>query len=99
MTYSKGTWDYDAESGEVTTDDRRGDWCVKDKRTLVCHVNPLDGASNGDLISASPDLLEALQEIVDEVDGDDRPESVESYLPARFVDAARKAIFKARGWK
>lgn len=69
MSHSKGTWDYDAESGEVTTDDRSGDWCVKDKRTLVCHVNPLDGVSNGQLIAAAPDLLEFAQAYADQFRG------------------------------
>ena len=65
MTYSKGTWDYDAESGEVTTDDRSGDWCVHDKRTLICTVNQLDGVSNGLLIAEALAMLEALNAIVE----------------------------------
>ena len=63
MTTSKGPWSYDAESGLVLTKDRAGDWTATSPycATEVCSVNPLDGISNGDLISAAPEMRDALR--------------------------------------
>ena len=64
MTTSKGPWSYDAESGLVLTKDRAGDWTATSPycATEVCSVNPLDGISNGDLISAAPEMRDALKD-------------------------------------
>ena len=45
----------------------------------------------------APEMLKALQSIVSECDGPDRPYSSDSYLPPMFLSAARTAIAKAKG--
>ena len=55
MTYSKGTWRYDAESGEVLTSDRTGFWGPDHEPVSVCTVTPLDGVNNGPLLAAATD--------------------------------------------
>jgi len=61
MTYSKGTWRYDAESGEVLTSDRTGFWGPDHEPVSVCPVTPLDGVNNGPLLAAAHELLVALR--------------------------------------
>jgi hypothetical protein len=49
------------------------------------------------LIAAAPALLAALQAIVAEVAGAEQSYSADSYLPEKFIEAARNAIAKAEG--
>lgn len=65
MTYSKGPWIYDAESGEIHTKDRTGFWGPDHEPVVVATVAPLDGVDNGPLLAASAELLEALRDAVD----------------------------------
>lgn len=52
-------------------------------------------AANGRLIAAAPELLAALQAIVEEADGPSKPYSGDSYLPPHLIQAARVAIANA----
>jgi hypothetical protein len=72
----------------------------------VCTVNNLsveklwqrDAAqaqANASLIAAAPELLAALQAIVEEADGPSKPYSSDSYLPPHLIQAARAAIANA----
>lgn len=49
------------------------------------------------LTAAAPDLLKALQAIVSEVIGPEKPYSADSYLPRHLIYRARQAIAKAIG--
>lgn len=64
MTYSKGPWIYDAESGEIHTKDRTGFWGPDHEPVVVATVEQLDGVNNGPLLAASNELLEALRSCV-----------------------------------
>src|SRR3546814_14616200 len=46
--------------------------------------------------AGASELLEALQSIVSECDGPDRPYSIDSYLPPMFLSVARTAIARAK---
>lgn len=74
----------------------------------VCMVTPRKGHWNGDLLAAAPELLAALQAIVQRIDpqGDEAPESAEcrvcgnhpsSHAADCPVTIARAAIAKAKG--
>lgn len=65
MTYSKGPWIYDAESGEIHTKDRAGFWFSAQYPVVVATIEPIEGKNNGDLISASTELLEIVKEAID----------------------------------
>lgn len=58
MTYSKGPWIYDAESGEIHTKDRTGFWGPDHEPVVVATVEPLDGVNNGPLLAAATELLD-----------------------------------------
>lgn len=47
-------------------------------------------------VNSHADLVAALEAIVAEIDGPDRPYSTDSYLPTQFVDQARAALAKAK---
>ena len=49
------------------------------------------------LTDAAPDLLAALEAIMDEVAGPSKPFSSDSWLPERFHEIALAAIAKAKG--
>lgn len=89
MSHSKGPWIYDAESGAVHTTDRTGYWGPDHYPVEVCAVAALDGVNNGPLLSAAPELLEALKDAVCalEVSGKD----------FWATEKARAAIAKAEG--
>ena len=63
MTYSKGPWIYDAESGEIHTKDRTGFWGPDHEPAFVATVEPMDGVNNGPLLAAAPELLEAAKAV------------------------------------
>ena len=65
MTYSKGPWIYDAESGEIHTKDRTGFWGPDHEPVVVATVEQLDGVNNGPLLAAAPELLEIVKEAID----------------------------------
>lgn len=88
MTYSKGPWIYDAESGEIHTKDRTGFWGPDHEPVVVATVEPLDGVNNGPLLAAAYDLYIAAFELI----GDIYPES----LGCKF-DKLRAAIAKITG--
>lgn len=48
-------------------------------------------------IAAIPRLLKAIKAVVDEVDGDFAPYSLDSYLPQHLVDQLRSAYRAATG--
>lgn len=47
-------------------------------------------------MAAAPELLAALQAIVEEADGTSKPYSSDSYLPPHFIHDARVAIANAK---
>lgn len=55
----------------------------------------MDQYAQDRLMSAAPELLAALQAIVEEADGTSKPYSSDSYLPAHMLHAARVAIANA----
>ena len=63
MTYSKGPWRYDAESGEVLTSDRTGFWGPGHEPVSVCTVTPLDGVNNGPLLAEAAEMYRALKDL------------------------------------
>lgn len=89
MTYSKGPWIYDAESGEIHTKDRAGFWGPDHEPVVVATVEPLDCVNNGPQLAAAPELLEALKDAVCalEVSGKD----------FWATEKARAALAKAEG--
>ena len=89
MTYSKGPWIYDAESGEIHTKDRTKFWGPDHEPVVVATVEQLDGVNNGPLLAAAPEMLEALKDAVCalEVSGKD----------FWATEKARAAIAKAEG--
>lgn len=66
---------------------------------LVAKVNwALDDAKHiTQAISALPDLLIALQDIVAEIDKPQRGIAYDSFLPAELANKAREALLKAGG--
>ena len=91
MTYSKGPWSYDAESGEVLTSDRTGFWGPDHEPVSVCTVTPLDGVNNGPLLAAAQEMLEALKGLDEALCRSGRPLTREE----RIQD--RKRLIAARG--
>ena len=49
------------------------------------------------LIAAAPEMLAALQAVLAEIDGPDRPHSTDSWLPSQLVLQVRVAIAKVEG--
>lgn len=64
MTYSKGPWIYDAESGEIHTKDRTGFWGPDHDPVVVATVEQLDGVNNGPLLAAAEEMYKALNSMV-----------------------------------
>lgn len=94
MTYSKGPWIYDAESGEIHTKDRTGFWGPDHEPVVVATVEQLEGANNGPLLAAAADLFEALceaEEFISQFEGDDEFTNELT----RMLTSIRAAIFKA----
>ena len=58
--------------------------------TRICQVTPRDQKSNARLISAAPEILEALETMVEMVEMD-------RFLQDYAMEIAREAIKKARG--
>ena len=96
MTYSKGPWIYDAESGEIHTKDRTGFWGPDHEPVVVATVEPLDGVNNGPLLAAAPELLEALKLVTNDLACVIGEEGKEPSLDNRIIKA-RAAIDKAEG--
>lgn len=96
MTYSKGPWIYDAESGEIRTKDRTGFWGPDHEPVVVATVEQLDGVNNGPLLAAATELLDACIAMNQWGDG-----SVNLHTRLALFDAAikkiRTAIAKATG--
>lgn len=66
---------------------------VGDTLISVCAIAPEEATANANLIAAAPDLLEALQLVVDKIGTD-----FELYSEQQFaIDNARAAIAKATG--
>lgn len=105
MTTSKGPFNYDAESGEITTKDRTGFWGPDHEPVVVATVEPLDGVDNGPLLAASAELLEALKSLIREHDSvfagreDGAQDSYYNAHPGRAIayQKARAAVAKAEG--
>ena len=99
MTYSKGPWIYDAESGEIHTKDRTGFWGPDHEPVVVATVEPLAGVNNGPLLAASNDLLEACEAMI-EWDAREQDHAVDFYarldLCKLAFDKARAAIAKVK---
>lgn len=57
--HSHGRWEYDEETGEITTSDNSGDWSGR-QYTLICTVNNLDGIHNGPLLAAAYQMFKDL---------------------------------------
>jgi len=92
MTYSKGPWIYDAESGEIRTKECTGFWGPDHEPAFVATVEPMDGVNNGPLLAAAPELLEACEAMI-EWDAREQDHAVDFY--AR-LDLCRLAFDKAR---
>lgn len=90
--FTKGPWDY---SG--TVEDHRGNPCVTDADNLVVAVALDDGKeaeeceANARLISAAPDLYEALKHARDELGQYEMERSGEQYNSQRINEALSKA--------
>lgn len=100
MTYSKGPWIYDAESGEIHTKDRAGFWGPDHEPVVVATVEQLDGVNNGPLLAAAPELLQALKgmlEIYGVTEQNLIGSSMTSHTEVECCDQARAAIAKATG--
>lgn len=97
MTYSRGPWRYDAESGEVLTDDRTGFWGPDHEPVSVCTVTPLDGVNNGPLLAAAQEMLDACQliELALKLPGITAAEILDDSSPIRI--AIQASIAKATG--
>ncbi len=99
MTYSKGPWIYDAESGEIHTKDRTGFWGSDHEPVVVATVEPLDGVNNGPLLAASNELLEACEAMI-EWDAREQDHAVDFYVRMDLCklafDKARAAIAKVK---
>lgn len=65
MTYSKGPWIYDAESGEIHTKDRAGFWGPDHEPVVVATVEQLDGVDNGPLLAAAEEMYELIMLVAD----------------------------------
>lgn len=65
MTYSKGPWIYDAESGEIHTKDRTGFWGPDHEPVVVATVEQLDGVNNGPLLAAAEEMYELIMLVAD----------------------------------
>jgi len=55
------------------------------------------GMADARLIAAAPELLAALQAVLAEIEGPNRPYSTDSWLPSHLADQVRAAIAKAEG--
>ena len=55
------------------------------------------GMADASLIAAAPEMLAALQAVLAEIDGPDRPHSTDSWLPSHLVDQVRLAMVKVEG--
>lgn len=56
---------------------------------------------NARLIAAAPEMLAALQAVLAEIDGPDRPHSTDSWLPSHLAHQVRVAVANATrpgGW-
>lgn len=53
--------------------------------------------ANARLIAAAPEMLAALQAVLAEIEGPDRPHSTDSWLPSHLAHQVRAAIAKAEG--
>ena len=49
------------------------------------------------LIAAAPEMLAALQAVLAEIEGPNRPYSTDSWLPSHLADQVRAAIAKVKG--
>lgn len=100
MTYSKGPWIYDAESGEIHTKDRAGFWGPDHEPVVVATVEQLDGVNNGPLLATAPELLEACVAMI-EWDEREKDHAVDFHARMALCDAAfqkaRAVIAKATG--
>ena len=55
------------------------------------------GMADARLIAAAPEMLAALQAVLAEIEGPNRPYSTDSWLPSHLADQVRAAIAKAEG--
>ena len=69
----------------------------QDTTTIVPFATNADAALIVRAVNSHADLVAALQAIVAEIDGPDRPYSTDSYLPRKFVEQARAALARAKG--
>ena len=60
-------------------------------------VVKLHSEANARLIAAAPEMLAALQAVLAEIEGPDRPHSTDSWLPSHLAHQVRAAIAKATG--
>jgi hypothetical protein len=89
--HTQGPWSA-CDVGDYTDFDGRSRVILgDDMRIAVVHVSCDETSANADLIAAAPELLEALQAVCDEQDGNEGHASAEAY------DKARAAIAKATG--
>lgn len=97
MTYSKGPWIYDAESGEIRTKDRTGFWGPDHEPVVVATVEPLDGVDNGPLMAAAKEMIDVLNviEMALRLPGVTAAEVLDENSPIR--DAIRTVIDKVEG--
>ena len=55
------------------------------------------GMADARLIAAAPEMLAALQAVLAEIEGPDRPHSTDSWLPSHLAHQVRAAIAKVEG--
>lgn len=91
--HTPGPWRFDAENGEILFDDHMGE----NVQPLIATVNfsnvdQPQGEADGRLITAAPDMLEALRLVEQDTWDENNPNAVKT-----LRSIARAAIAKAEG--
>ncbi|MHB1407975.1 MAG: hypothetical protein ACYCXC_00025 [Acidovorax defluvii] len=94
--HTPGPWRVERQNPSPTT----GEWMIAagTKHGYLAEVRDCgsgDVQANARLIAAAPELLAALQAVLAEIDGPDRPHSTDSWLPSHLAHQVRVAVANA----